>query len=193
MLDNVADGIVTVGDDGVIRSFNRAASEMFGYSEQEAIGQPFAMMVGPKQPRDFASHAEAKRQLLTPGGRTRSAESIGRRRDGSTFPMELDLSDVKLGSGTIHIGCLRDISERQTYMQALQHQALHDNLTGLPNRVLFGDRVALAIQAALRVGRLTGAPAPRPRRVQAGQRHARAPARRRAPQARHRTDRRLPA
>ena len=66
--------------------------------------------------------------------------------------MELDLSDVKLGSGTIHIGCLRDISERQTYMQALQHQALHDNLTGLPNRVLFGDRVELAIQAALRVG-----------------------------------------
>ncbi len=153
VLDNVADGIVTVGDDGLIRSFNRAASAMFGYSEQDAIGQPFAMMVGPKQPRDFSSHAEAERQLLVPAGKaTRSAESIGRRRDGSTFPMELDLSDVKLGSGTIHIGCLRDISERQTYMQALQHQALHDNLTGLPNRVLFGDRVALAIQAALRVG-----------------------------------------
>ena len=152
VLDNVADGIVTVGEDGVIRSFNRAACEMFGYSEQEAIGQPFAVMVGPKQPRDFSSSAEAKRQLMTPGGGTRSAESIGRRRDGSTFPMELDLSDVKLGSGTIHIGCLRDISERQTYMQALQHQALHDNLTGLPNRVLFGDRVALAIQAALRSG-----------------------------------------
>ena len=39
VLDNVADGIVTVGDDGVIQSFNRAACELFGYTEQEAIGQ----------------------------------------------------------------------------------------------------------------------------------------------------------
>ena len=66
--------------------------------------------------------------------------------------MELDLSDVELETGTIHIGCLRDISERQSYTEALQHQALHDNLTGLPNRVLFGDRVTHAIRAALRTG-----------------------------------------
>jgi diguanylate cyclase (GGDEF)-like protein/PAS domain S-box-containing protein len=153
VLDNVADGIVTVGPEGEIQSFNRAASALFGYSEQEAIGQPFSMMVGPKYPGDFASHAEAEQQILSPqerGGRT--AESVGRRKDGSTFPMELDLSDVELETGTIHIGCLRDISERQSYTEALQHQALHDNLTGLPNRVLFGDRVTHAIRAALRTG-----------------------------------------
>ena len=39
MLDNVADGIVTLSDDGMIQSFNRAASEMFGYSEEEALGR----------------------------------------------------------------------------------------------------------------------------------------------------------
>ena len=50
MLDDVADGIVTVNDEGVIESFNRAAAELFGYSEQEAIGQPFSQMVGPKHP-----------------------------------------------------------------------------------------------------------------------------------------------
>ena len=59
MLDNVADGIVTVSDDGVIQSFNRAAAELFGYSEEEAIGQPFSMMVGPKYPGDYAADAEA--------------------------------------------------------------------------------------------------------------------------------------
>jgi diguanylate cyclase (GGDEF)-like protein len=50
----------------------------------------------------------------------------------------------------VHIGCLRDIFERQTYTEALRYQALHDDLTNLPNRVLFGDRVNNAIRAALR-------------------------------------------
>jgi len=153
VLDHVADGIVTVGGDGVIQSFNRAACALFGYSEQQAIGLAFAAMVRPKHPGDFASGAEADQQLLSPQPKgARPAEPVGRRKDGSMFPMELNLSDVELETGTIHIGCLRDISERQRYTEALRHQALHDDLTGLPNRVLFGDRVTHAIRAALRTG-----------------------------------------
>jgi diguanylate cyclase (GGDEF)-like protein len=66
--------------------------------------------------------------------------------------MELDFSHVELGTGSMHIGCMRDVSERQTYTATLQYQALHDPLTDLPNRVLFGDRVDLAIRAAIRTG-----------------------------------------
>jgi diguanylate cyclase (GGDEF)-like protein/PAS domain S-box-containing protein len=154
VLDNVADGIVTLNSEGLIESFNRAAALMFGYSEQEAIGQPFSMMVGPKQ-LEFATGAEAtRRSLRLKAGR--SAESVGRRRDGTTFPVELDLSDVQLGNGAIHIGCLRDISERQSHTDALQHQALHDILTGLPNRVLFADRVTHTIRMAQRAGESFG-------------------------------------
>ena len=152
VLENVADGIVTVNGEGVIESFNRAASEQFGYAEEEAIGQQFSMMVGPKHPGDFADRAEAERRILTPRAGGGSVESIGRRRDGSAFPLELDMSDIRLGTGTIHIACLRDISERQIYTEMLKHQALHDNLTGLPNRVLFADRV----NHAIRVGERTG-------------------------------------
>ena len=152
VLENVADGIVTVNADGVIESFNRAASELFGYTEEEAIGQPFDMMVGPKHPGDPADRAEAKRRILTPRPRGGPVESMARRRDGSTVPVELELSDIELGTGTIHIGCVRDISERQTYMEMLQHKALHDNLTDLPNRVLFADRVNHAIKVRQRTG-----------------------------------------
>ena len=178
MLENVADGIVTVSGDGVIQSFNRAAAELFGYDEAEAIGQSFSMMVGPKYPADYSSDPDTKRQPWSPQlSSDRSAESVGRRKDGTTFPMELDLSDVELQTGRIHIGCLRDISERQTYTDALQYQALHDNLTGLPNRVLFGDRVAQAIRARAADRRVAGGPGDGPRRLQAGQRHARPPPR----------------
>ena len=153
VIENVAEGIVTVGDDGLIQSFNRAATELFGYWEWEAIGQPIEMMVGPTHATDYASHEEAKRQLLTsPARADRSTAAVGRRKNGSTFPMELRLSQVELATGTLHIGSLRDISERHTYSQTLLHQAMHDALTGLPNRALFGDRVAHALHASRRTG-----------------------------------------
>ena len=104
--------------------------------------------------------------------------------------MELDLSDVQLGDRNVHIGCLRDISERQTYTETLQYQALHDDLTDLPNRVLFGDRVDNAIRAAIRTDEplalllldLDG--------FKQRQRHARPPARRRPAEAGRRAARR---
>jgi len=153
VLDNVADGIVTVNDDGVIESINRAATELFGYQQDEACGQPFSNMLASKHAGDPVGPEQAKLELtVRQSGSSRSALSLGRRKDGSTFPMELDLSEVQLATGTVHIGCLRDISERQTYTETLQYQALHDDLTDLPNRVLFGDRVDHAIRAALRSG-----------------------------------------
>ena len=71
--------------------------------------------------------------------------------------MELDLSDVELQTGRIHIGCLRDISQRKHYEERLAHQAMYDYLTGLPNRPLFGDRLAQAPVRPLRHG--NGGPA----------------------------------
>ena len=135
VLHNVADGIVTLSDAGDITSFNRAATGLFGYDEDEVIGRPFSMMVSPPKPvgKEGAAHGPT-----------------GLRKDGSTFPIEQSLSHVRLGTRTVHIGCLRDVSERTAYTEALQHQALHDALTGLPNRVLFRERLTHALRRSLR-------------------------------------------
>jgi diguanylate cyclase (GGDEF)-like protein/PAS domain S-box-containing protein len=136
VLHNVADGIVTLSDSGLIESFNEAASRLFGYDEDESIGQAFATMVTGSSPAG--------------GGSQESV--IGRRKDGSTFPMEQNRSHVQLGARKVHICCVRDISEREAYTEALQHQALHDPLTGLPNRVLFRERLTEAILRSRRTG-----------------------------------------
>jgi len=154
VLDNVADGIITVDDDGGIESFNRAAIDLFGYSEEEAVGQRFSSLIESKFPSDFPAGERSQQHFLAEHRqRGRATASVGRRKDGSTFQVELDLSDVELGSRTVHIGCLRDVSERQTYTDALQYQALHDDLTDLPNRALFEDRVGHALSASVRTGR----------------------------------------
>jgi diguanylate cyclase (GGDEF)-like protein/PAS domain S-box-containing protein len=150
VLENVADGIVTLGENGVIQSINKAASELFGYPEAEAVGQQFALMLAPAGAVDSDTRSHGRQSLVRdePAGSTLAR--IGLRKNGSTFPMELEFSDVHLGAGNVRIACLRDISERETYTQTLEHQALHDALTGLPNRVLFGDRVNYAIRATAR-------------------------------------------
>lgn len=135
VLQNVGDGIVTLSDDGLVESFNRAATCLFGYAEDEAIGRPFSSMVSAADP------------LASGGDR---AASIGRRKDGSTFPVEQSLSNVQLGARIVHIGCLRDVSEREAHTDALEHQALHDALTGLPNRVLFRERAGHALRLSKR-------------------------------------------
>jgi diguanylate cyclase (GGDEF)-like protein/PAS domain S-box-containing protein len=151
VLDHVADGIVTVNRDGIIESFNRAACDLLGYGENEAIGQPFSLMVVPEHSRDLADHEKVTLQLFAEDQRgTGSTEARGCRKDASTFPMEIDLSDVQLGTRQVHIACLRDCSERQRYTETLKYKALHDDLTDLPNRVLFEDRAGNAIRLALR-------------------------------------------
>jgi diguanylate cyclase (GGDEF)-like protein/PAS domain S-box-containing protein len=147
VLQNVADGIVTLSADGVVESCNRAAGELFGYGEDEAVGQPFGAMVARK---GAGREERAGTAMLDHTQAGRAQEWIGYRKDGSKFSMELDLSDVQLGSRISYIACLRDISERERYTETLHHQALHDSLTGLPNRVLFSDRVDNAIRVNVR-------------------------------------------
>ncbi|TMF58453.1 MAG: EAL domain-containing protein, partial [Chloroflexi bacterium] len=75
-------------------------------------------------------------------------ETVGQRKDGTTIPIEF--TATRFGSQRLLIGGLRDVSQRKAETEALQFQALHDPLTGLPNRSFLKERLETAILAAER-------------------------------------------
>jgi diguanylate cyclase (GGDEF)-like protein/PAS domain S-box-containing protein len=134
-----------------IESVNRSVDRLFGYGSDELVGRPFAFTVAP-------GHRDELQRLDTAdtGGRgsrgtpKRAIETLGRRMDGSTFAMELERSEIRHGDRSFTLASVRDISERKAYTEALEHQALHDGLTGLANRVLFSAHLSRALAAARR-------------------------------------------
>ncbi|MDX6656886.1 MAG: hypothetical protein QOH62_1679 [Solirubrobacteraceae bacterium] len=149
VLQNVADAIVTAGTNGLIDSFNRSARRLFGYSDDEVIGRPVTLLIATSHQADFADPSPERWSLLTAKHiPAEPMETVGCRKDGSVFPMEMDMSQMTIGERTFTIGCIRDITNRKAYTEALEFMTLHDDLTGLPNRALFGDRVDRALTAA---------------------------------------------
>jgi diguanylate cyclase (GGDEF)-like protein/PAS domain S-box-containing protein len=151
VLDNVADGIITIDERGLIEFFNRAAQRLFGYPLAEVQGQDAKILMAEPYRDDFVSHLSdylrpGKGQVLISGSR----ELWGQRKDGSTFPMEFRASEMLLAGERRFVGILHDISEQRAQKDALEYQTLHDPLTGLPNRTLFNDRLRQGIVVAHR-------------------------------------------
>jgi diguanylate cyclase (GGDEF)-like protein/PAS domain S-box-containing protein len=158
VLANVADAIVTVDEAGVIESFNRSARRLFGYGGEEVIGLPLGLIIAPGHHDGLSDPTPAAPSgpLTAMDTGAQPIETVGRRKDGSCFPIEMETSQMRIGERRLTIGCIRDISERKAYIEALGHQALHDALTGLPNRTLFADRMNQAIASAERAGEPRG-------------------------------------
>jgi diguanylate cyclase (GGDEF)-like protein/PAS domain S-box-containing protein len=153
VLDNVTDGIVTAGQSGLIESLNPAARALFGYSEAEVIGQPLRLIIAPEQHDAFRSLTIAPLAARSRADvQPRASETVGRRRDGSTFAMEIEHSETRIGDRSLTLAFVRDISARKAYTENLEHLALHDGLTGLANRKLFGELVLQGLASANRNG-----------------------------------------
>ena len=80
----------------------------------------------------------------------RTLELTAVRKDGTEFPIELSLSSVKTKGKWSAIGIVRDITERKRTEETIKHMAYHDNLTALPNRMLFVDHLNLELAHARR-------------------------------------------
>jgi diguanylate cyclase (GGDEF)-like protein/PAS domain S-box-containing protein len=150
ILEMAAEGIVSIDTKGKMLSFNRAAQTIFGYSEEEVIGQNVSMLMPPPH-RD--SHDEYLAHYLQTGeahviGKTRELQ--GRRKNGMPFPLELSITEIKYGDAHLFTAVLRDVSEQKLALKRIEQLAHYDELTHLPNRSLLYDRLGHAITMAKR-------------------------------------------
>jgi diguanylate cyclase (GGDEF)-like protein/PAS domain S-box-containing protein len=151
---NAAEAIYTIGLDGLVLTFNPAAEVMFGWEAVDIIGEHVRRLTTDER-------AEAVDQFLlayaTPSStpvKRRDVEMEARRRDESTFPALVSTSAIRIDGSPPVIACIaRDQSEQKRFEAQLAHYALHDALTGLPNRMKFSDHLD---DACRRTGRPDG-------------------------------------
>lgn len=150
IVDNVSDGIITIDRTGTIETFNRAAQRLFGYTQEEAVGNKVTILM----PEDMrGAHDQHLIRYQYTGEKHaigREREEIAQRKDGSTFPMSIKISEVLLEGRQFFTAVVSDISERKAAIDRLKEMAEHDSLTGLHNRRYFLEELARAVERASR-------------------------------------------
>lgn len=148
--DAASEGMVVTDADGRILTVNPAFSEISGYRADEALGQP-ASLLAPGQPEREAFRAMWESLL---GVGRWSGELVNQRKNGE--PYACWLSIVAVGApgarATRYVGLFSDISERKREEERVRRLAHFDALTGLPNRILFADRMRRMIAQLQRYG-----------------------------------------
>jgi len=112
ILENAAEGIISINDRGVIEKYNQSAEDIFGYKADEIIGKNITRIIPTKQMNKHGE--EIGQSFVTPEGEpSRSREVTGIRKDGQSFPIELSVSESTINNAQIFTGILRDITNRK--------------------------------------------------------------------------------
>jgi PAS domain S-box-containing protein len=123
VVESAVDGIIVIDVQGRIEAYNPAAQRLFGFSEQEVLGQNVRMLM-PSPYREehdgyLARYVETGVQKVIGIGR----EVVGRRKDGSTFPLHLSVGEASLAGEKKFTGILHDLSARMAIEEQLREQA----------------------------------------------------------------------
>jgi diguanylate cyclase (GGDEF)-like protein/PAS domain S-box-containing protein len=145
IVNTAVDAIITIDQSGVIQRVNPSTERIFGWEEDALIGKNVSVLMADQ---DKQHHNEYLRNYLDTGAMHilgAGREAVARRKDGVMFPIDLSVSEAKVGDHRFFVGIIRDITERkaveaelQAAKAAAEEAATHDPLTGLwnHNRIL---------------------------------------------------------
>ncbi|MFS8118070.1 MAG: PAS domain S-box protein [Microcoleus sp.] len=125
VVDNAADGIITLDERGKIESFNAAAEKIFGEKTDRIIGSNLRRLIAQPQPYSTAGDYSIEYFVLNPEAKlkTYQQETVGVRSDGIKFPMELAVSEMRLANQHLFIAICRDARGRKQAEETLRKQA----------------------------------------------------------------------
>ena len=145
IVNTAVDAIITADESGTIESVNPATEKVFGFTETELIGQSVSRLMPDGDAGEHDTHVhrfvESGRARILGMGR----ETLAKRKNGSTFPIDISVSKAEVEDGLVFVGLIRDITERkraetelQAAKEAAEEAARRDPLTGLwnHNRIL---------------------------------------------------------
>ncbi|MDA8129483.1 MAG: EAL domain-containing protein [Betaproteobacteria bacterium] len=150
VFENTSEGVVITDAARRIVAVNRAFTRITGYSEDEVMGrEPSLLQSG----RHDAEYYDRMWRAIDSHGRWQG-EIWNRRKNGSDYPEWLNISVVRDDAGAIanYIGVFSDITSIKEARDRVEYTAHHDALTGLPNRLLFRDRLEQALVLSRRSG-----------------------------------------
>lgn len=141
VLDAVPGAVVVVGEDGIVRLFNRVAERIFGYEAGEVVGRPLEILIPERFRRayreGFARYLRTREPRMVGRG---SFELLGRRKNGEEFPVSLSIGVADDGEETIFTGVIRDITGHEEaearFRGAFENSSSGMAIVGLDNRYL---------------------------------------------------------
>ncbi|WP_328812263.1 putative bifunctional diguanylate cyclase/phosphodiesterase [Paradesulfitobacterium ferrireducens] len=139
--ENTRDIFLFLDVNGKILEGNTAALQAYGYDYEELVGMNIEELLFPGANACLGKNEQ-------PTAETR--ETIHRRKDGTPLPVEVSSHSTILNDQQLILCIARDLTERKQAEEAFSYQSHHDFLTGLPNRILFNDRLTQALAQARR-------------------------------------------
>ncbi|MDT8385004.1 MAG: EAL domain-containing protein [Gammaproteobacteria bacterium] len=133
ILDNAAEGIITIDEHGIVETFNDAAQKLFGCDATMAIGNSIMTLVRFPQDSAYKDFLDLLASPVLEDGSQETTVSVVRL-DGTSFPMSIKANRLMIEGRFLYIAIVEDVGSRIAMMEHLREMAEHDSLTGLHNR-----------------------------------------------------------
>ena len=152
LLESAPDAVVVAdASNGTIVEVSHQAESLFGYTADELVGQPATVLMPERVRSEQMSMVDHWIEGLGESVIGLDENVFALCKDGTELPVEISFSTLETPQGEVISAAIRDVSDRRAFERRLAYQATHDQLTDLPNRELFTQRLGRLLHGRLSV------------------------------------------